>query len=97
MARQIFYSSFFLVLLFFIVLFSGLTLCERGLQEITGVEMAPGAFTLVKSENMWTLTLTGHQYSFDSSRIYSYLKKSSLMKLRKNSLNRGRSSATKEQ
>lgn len=75
MTRQIFCSVCFLVLLFVIALFSGLSLCERGLQEITGVEMTPGAFKLARAKNMWTLTLTGHQYSFDSSRIYHYLKK----------------------
>jgi hypothetical protein len=57
------------------ILFSGLSLCERGLHEVSGINVVPGAFTLGKAEGMWTLTLTGRRYSFDSSRVFHYLRR----------------------
>jgi hypothetical protein len=57
------------------ILFSGLSLCERGVREVSGMNMTPGAFTLVIAEGTWTLTLTGHRYSLDSSRIFHYLRR----------------------
>lgn len=69
MTRQTVCSVCLLFLLFIMILFSGLSLCEQGLYEVSGMNMAHGAFTLVKSEGMWTLTLAGRKYGLDIPRI----------------------------
>lgn len=74
MTRQTVRSVCLLFLVFIMVLVSGLSLCERGLREISGMSMTPGALTLARSEETWILTLTGRRYSFDSSQISRYFR-----------------------
>lgn len=75
MTRQTVCSVCFLFVLFILILFSGLSLCEQGLYEVSGMNITPGAFTLVNADGTWTIILTGHRYSFDSSRISHYLRR----------------------
>ncbi|MBS4022021.1 MAG: hypothetical protein KGZ79_06330 [Dethiobacter sp.] len=69
MKRQAVCSVLLIFLCTLALLFAGLNLCERGLQEVSGRDRPHAAFTLSRGEESWLITLAGREFSLDTVRL----------------------------
>jgi hypothetical protein len=70
MKRQAVCSVMLIFLFMLALLFLGLNLCERGLQEVNGWDKQRGAFTLARgSGTSWSVTAAGREFSFNPAGI----------------------------
>jgi hypothetical protein len=73
--RQAVCSVMLIFLFMLALLFLGLNLCERGLQEVNGWDMPPGAFTLARGEGTtWAVTVAGREFSFNPAGLMIMLR-----------------------